>query len=539
MAEIEYIRFRLLADPPPKGEGLRSDVGFLTLPGPMHYVSLIVEFLRGRPAVVFWTAALAQAALWIFLPALFYSAPPGDVPDVLAVGHEFRLGSYLGPPLAFWLAELAFKLAGAFGVYLLAQICVVVAFWAVFTLGRCIVGTRHAVLAILLMAGISAFSVPSPDFGPGVLAMPLWALALLHYWRAAGQGQRGYWFILAIELGLLLLASYLGLILLLLLVLFSAVSPRPRAAFKFAEPWIAILLALFVLAPHLVWLRYFNGIAAIMLGETPGSAATASAAARLGASFVLAHLGLGLLVALASGWPRKRRERAPTIERNPADQFGRNYIYFFALMPAATAILAALLPATIMPLDRVAPLAVLSGLAIVVAAGDQVRIYRERFVSFAWLGLLTLPPILVVLAIAVLPWTFAADLRIAQPANEMGRFFAENFQRRTGQPLAFVAGDARVASLVALGAPSRPSQFIDGAPERSPWTSFDDVRDKGAILVWPTTDTAGTPPAAIKARFPELVPEVPRVFERRVQGMLPLIRVGWAMIRPRVGAQAR
>src|SRR5690242_2549108 len=125
----------------------------------MHYVSLIIEFLRGRPAAVFWTAALAQATLWTLVPALFYSAPPGDVPLVLAIGREFVLGSYLGPPLAFWLAEIAFRLAGMFGLYVLAQACVVTALWAVFTLGRAIVGTRHAVLGILLMVGVATFSV--------------------------------------------------------------------------------------------------------------------------------------------------------------------------------------------------------------------------------------------------------------------------------------------------------------------------------------------------------------------------------------------
>ena len=28
------------------------------------------------------------------------------------------------------------------------------------------------------------------------------------------------------------------------------------------------------------------------------------------------------------------------------------------------------------------------------------------------------------------------DLQVAQPANAMGRFFADSFQRRTGEPLA-------------------------------------------------------------------------------------------------------
>ncbi len=196
----------------------------------MHYVSLIIEFLRGRPAAVFWTVALTQAALWTLMPALFYSAPPGEVPLLLAIGHEFVLGSYLGPPLAFWLGEIAFRLGGAFGLYALAQACIVVTYWAVFTLGRRIVGTRHAVLGVLLMVGIAAFTVPSPNFGPAILAAPLWALALLHYWRAVGDGERGYWFLLALDLGLLLLASYVGLILIVLLLVFTLASARGRDA---------------------------------------------------------------------------------------------------------------------------------------------------------------------------------------------------------------------------------------------------------------------------------------------------------------------
>jgi hypothetical protein len=43
----------------------------------MHYVSLIVEFLRGRPTLVFWGAALSQAALSVDIPWLFFSSPPG------------------------------------------------------------------------------------------------------------------------------------------------------------------------------------------------------------------------------------------------------------------------------------------------------------------------------------------------------------------------------------------------------------------------------------------------------------------------------
>jgi hypothetical protein len=246
---------------------------------------------------------------------------------------------------------------------------------------------------------------------------------------------------------------------------------------------------------------------------------------------VLTHLGLALLVTLASGWPRHPRERAPEIDRNPVEPFARIFIYVFALVPALIAIAVAFGSGRLGPLDRVAPLVVLSGLAVLVAAGDKVFLYRERLVSSAWFGLLVAPPVLVVVALAILPWTLGVDLGIAQPANVEGRFFADIYQRRTGKPLAYVTGDPRLAPLVALAAPSRPHVYFAWAPERSPWTSSTDLLVQGGILVWPATDNSGTPPATLKAQFPEMVQEVPRSFPRTVQGMLPLIKLGWAVFR--------
>src|ERR687887_1223585 len=227
----------------------------------MLYVSIFVELLRSRPSLAVWLAALTQALLWLLVPALFYAGPPGHLRGVLAGGKKFRLETYLGPPLAFWVAEIAFDLAGhsLVGVYLLSQACVVVTYWAVFALGRSIVGAQHAVLAVLMMVGVAAFTVPTPEFGPVILTMPLWALILLHYWRAVGELRRAYWLPLAIEIGLLLLTTYVGLILIGLLVLFTLANRQAREALKSYDPLIAALVAAIVMGPHLLWLGGWGG----------------------------------------------------------------------------------------------------------------------------------------------------------------------------------------------------------------------------------------------------------------------------------------
>ena len=126
-----------------------------------------------------------------------------------------------------------------FGVYFLSQVCIVVTFWAVLALGRTIVGAPHAVMAVMLMAGIAVFSVPTPEFGPAILATPIWALMLLHYWLATQRGRWIYWVALGLEAGLLLLTTYAGLILIGLLVVYTVSTASGRAQIETVGPWIA------------------------------------------------------------------------------------------------------------------------------------------------------------------------------------------------------------------------------------------------------------------------------------------------------------
>jgi 4-amino-4-deoxy-L-arabinose transferase-like glycosyltransferase len=505
--------------------------------GLMLYVSILVELLRSRPALAVWLAVLLQAFLWTLVPALFYEAPPGDLATTIAIGHEFPLGTYRGPPLAFWLADVVYILSGhhLFGVYLLSQICVVVTYWAVFELGRAMVGAQQAALAVLLMAGMSAFTVPTPEFGPVILTMPLWAVILLHYWRAVGEGRRRYWVALAVEIGLLLLTTYAGLLLVTLLSLFTLVNRRARASLGSTDPWLAGIVAVMIMFPHLLWLAESGDGVLNVLGRlrAPESVVSNFSAWLKQGVFILgSHAGLAVLVALVVGWPWGEREPAPVIVRKPIDTFVRQFVYFFAILPMLASSCLAVLVGMSMPIGGIAPLVILSALAIVVAAGDGIELTHQRLVIPAWFGLVLVPPAMTVLAIFALPWVGIA-LNINQPARAMAQFFDESYQRRLGAPLPIVAGDPRTAALIAIGAPSRPSLFFDATPERSSWVTMDDLKRKGAILVWPTTDTSGAPPAALKARFPDIVPEVsPRAFERPVPGRLPLLRIGWAVIRP-------
>lgn len=508
----------------------------------MRFTSLIVELVRARPKLVAWLVTLIAAAIWLIVPLILYSSPPGNVADVLAFGREYVLGTDLGPPLAFWLADIAFRLAGnhMVGIYLLSQLCFVLAFWTLFRLGQLIVGPQQAALAVVLTATITAFSFPNLEFGPNVLAAPLWALVLLNAWRIIGLGKRDAWFALSMNAGLLLLTTHAGFLLLGLLIAFAVATPRGRASLRSFDPVFALVVVAVMLAPYLVFLSRSNLFASMlqpailrdwpaMLGRWP----------HLLGGMVVALLGIVVLALANSSRLTSDPDQAPAIYRPPVDPLARQFVLFFALVPA---FLASVVSA-IWGLDDVfggsGTVLVMVGLATIVLAGDLIHLRRQRTLRVIWTWVIAAPVLFLLGLTFIEPWVGGAEVKTMIPASEIGTFFGDSYFRRTGQQLTAVAGDPELAALVSYSVRRRPHLLLDDAPQRTPWLTISRFNETGGLVVWRAADTAGTPPEAIARRFPGLVPEVPRSFTRYFDGRQPRLRIGWGIIRPKTTASSQ
>ena len=499
----------------------------------MRFTSLVVELIRARPRLVVCIVVLLQAALWLLVPLIFYSSPPGDLTTVLAYGREYQVGTDLGPPLAFWLADIAFRAAGnhLIGVYFLSQLCSVATLWFLYLLGRAIVGGQQAVLAVLLTMTVSAFASSSLEFGPLVLARPLWALLLLDTWLLVGQNRRNVWFAWSIEAGLLLLTTSAAIGLLLLVVGFMVATERGRRTLMSFDPLFALLAIAVLALPYLIWLIRAGVLGIPALPPVAELSDRAMHWVRLVGGLVVAMAAILILVLLNLRL-FSRTEEAPIIYRPPVDPLARNFVYVFAIAPA----LAGSLISGLFNLDGVvggSGIALLmSGLAVIVATGDLVHLRRQRLLRSIWVVAIVAPAFAAVATTLFLPWTGGSEVATSLPARSIAQFFGDSFERRTNQRLRAVAGDPAVASLVALDR-GRPHLFLDATPERTPWLNPQRFAESGGVVVWRAPDTAGTVPAELAKRFPGLTPEVPRAFEWLVNGRQPLLRIGWAIVRPK------
>jgi hypothetical protein len=315
-------------------------------------------------------------------------------------------------------------------------------------------------------------------------------------------------------------------------MVFALATARGRRTLMSFDALFALLVVVVLALPYLVWLIRADTLA---LPQWPAIADLSGRAlhwAVLLGGLVLAASGIVLLVVLNSGRSGRKPEEAPIIYRPPVDPLARDFVYFFAIVP----LLMGSLISGLFSLDRVvggAGIALLmSGLAVIVAAGDLIQLRRQRVLRSVWAATIIAPALATLATTLFVPWTGGAEVATSLPATAIAHFFGDSFERRTNRRLPAVAGDAQLAGLIALGA-GRPHLFLDAAPQRTPWLNFAKFNETGGVVVWRASDTIGTPPPDIAQRFPGLVPEVPRAFERLVNGRQPLLRIGWAIVRPR------
>jgi hypothetical protein len=500
----------------------------------MRFTSLVVELIRARPRLVVVIVVLCQALMWLGTAVLFYRSPPGQLATAIAFGREYQVGTDLGPPLSFWLADIAYRVAGnhLFGVYLLAVLCSALGLWVIYLLARAIVGGQQAVLAVLLTMTIAAFGAPTLEFGPEVLARPLWALLLLHSWRIIGQGRRNAWFAWSIEAGLLLLTTPAAVGLLLLLAGFIVSTAQGRRVLRSFDPLFALLVVLALALPYLIFVLRSDSVGLPALPMLAELSTRGWHWLVLAGGVLLALSAVVLLVLLDASWSNRSEADAPIIYRRSVPPLARDFVYCFAIAP----VLAGSLISGLFSLPTVfggsAVTLSMVGLAMVVASGDLIYLRRQRLLRMVWAAAVAAPAVLVAGSAVVLPLVGDREVATAMPAREISRFFVESFERRTNQRLQAVAGDPQLASLVALGR-RRAHLFLDATPQRTPWITAAKFAENGGIVVWRASDTAGTPPPELVQRFPGLVPEVPRSFDWLINGRQPVLRIGWAIVRPK------
>src|SRR5499426_2323277 len=215
----------------------------------------VLDRIVAAPGRAMAAILVLHAIVWTALPALLYPNLPLDLIEALTYGREWQLGYDKLPPLPWWLIEIVYRTVGIEAAYYaLAQVAVIAAFVAVWATARPLVGAAGALVAVLFLDGLHYFHFTAAKFNHDVIQLPLWALAGYAFHAGLRQGRMVHWLLLGLAIGLALWAKYFVIVLAAPLALFLLADRDARKALATPGPWVALVVALVVMAPHLVWL---------------------------------------------------------------------------------------------------------------------------------------------------------------------------------------------------------------------------------------------------------------------------------------------
>ena len=237
-----------------------------------------------------------------------------------------------------------------------------------------------------------------------------------------------------------------------------------------------------------------------------------------------------LLIALPLFYPRQRKD---TRAKAGSDAFDLRISTLLAWGPVASVLaLSAISGRGTVPMWS-CPIWLFLGLWLVLVARSSLDDRRLFYVVATWAVMFAGLALGFFVNYAVLPYYDHRYRANFFPGRDLGREISQRYQAATGEPISYVIGSMWDGGNVAHYSPGRPRVLIDGKPERAPWIDLEDLKAKGAVVVFWQDLHAMPPEFKAIADGAVVQPPIELCYLRADLRGDPIVRVGWAILYPK------
>lgn len=435
-----------------------------------------------------WIFLVLFVAIWTSFQIVSYASIDlhFDLLEVFAWSQNLAPG-YKHPPLAAIVAAAWFAIfpMADWSFHLLAMVNAAVAFFAIDLIARRYVDGDKRLLVLLLLLLTPFYQFHGQRFSTNQVLLSTWPIATYCFLRSFETRALGWSGAAGVAAALAMLGKYYSILLVAAFVIAALMHPRRFDYLRSPAPWVAAVVGLIVLAPHLHWFFTTGGLTLDYAHRVHGGVSMVALLWNAVSSTVSAagYVVILLLAYILIVRPDRDTLRATLWPDDP----DRRMLVVLLAAPL-------LLPIVVMPLSGIKysalwtmpawfllPIVLLSPPAAVVKRVDAVR-----------LAFVVLCVSLVVLAASpAIAW-----VRFTHEAPRAGRAhyaavseeLTHAWRRTTKQPLAIVGSSTDFANAASFygGDHPRSWNFVD--PKLTPWIAENRPPQAGWVAVCPAID---------------------------------------------------
>ena len=209
-----------------------------------------------NPTKILFSLLIVHLLTWTLIPSLTNLNLPLDTIEALAWGSNLDWGFSKHPPFSAFAVELFYQVFGNqdWAYYLLSQIFVVIAFFAVYKFSEEIFNNEKlALLSVLLLEGIYFYNFTTPEYNVNVCLLPFWSLVVYFSWKALNKGNLSDLILMGIFMAFGFLTKYLFIYLIVAIKIIFLIEIIKNKKFNF-NYFIPGIVFLIFISPHLIWL---------------------------------------------------------------------------------------------------------------------------------------------------------------------------------------------------------------------------------------------------------------------------------------------
>jgi 4-amino-4-deoxy-L-arabinose transferase-like glycosyltransferase len=470
--------------------------------------------------------------VWWLLPALLQHNLPLDVIEQLAWGREWQIVYFKHPPLPAWILESVAVVFGRWpgAMYFAGALSSALALLAMWRLSCALIGRQRALYAMLAQECVLYFTIFTPEFNHNVVLLPLWAAIGLAGCHAFIRDRGWVWLGLLVALGML--GKYTTALLVVSLLGLPVLHPRFRRVWRTPGPYVALLVALAVLLPHILGLWHIGFSPLFFPFERAPAAHHWYDHFVFPMLFAAAQLGdvAPALLVVALLFRRRGNELVSAALQGPLAAEERAYLWTITWAPVGLAVVASLVLGLHLKDMWGYPMWCFIGLFLIAEVVGPITPGGTRRFALGWAVVMAVVGGVFTVQQTVGGYLLQKPVRTQFPGRELAQVVEQRWhQLAGGAPLAIVGGDVWLAGNIAFYADQRPSVFIDADARKSPWITPGRIAREGAVFIW--QDASGVPPWL--SGFPTAQREPPIELAYIPSLGHPPARLDWAILLPR------
>ncbi|MBR6099513.1 glycosyltransferase family 39 protein [bacterium] len=433
----------------------------------------------------FYIFLIINAILWICVESMRL-VTSADSMEAVVWGDLLSFGTHKHPPLSGWLAGSFHHLFcdSNIGIYVLGNLCVIIGLIFIYKLAKFFLEEKKAMCSSLILTPCFyyTFQLFYDNFNCNILLMALWPMLIYYFYKSVNANKIRDWLILGVLAGLSFIAKYQVVILFMAMFLYMIICEL--RLFKQKRVYGAVLIALLITAPHLIWLYNTDFFSLLYFVNRTASTVTDTEKFAIVKRLTFSiKFYLDQLLALA-----------PTFVLYAILAFKEKNIRFNNSFKESFKDKMFLLTVGLLPLLAIGATGIFTasrvvgawGVSMVCAVGIllfyflPVKFQEGTYKFFLkWIY-----GMMICWQIAMMTFFLLQTKRdFSYPYDKVMNDFNQVWAQETnGLPLKYVAGDYAISSQIYNV--QKPKAILDTYNHKNPWIDYEDVTKSGALLLY-------------------------------------------------------